>query len=172
MRYQILPQGVFDFTTRSVVPPILSSAAWQEYQAWLTAGNTPLPPDTVGQDDLPTAKLKRQSEIDAYAAGLRNIVVRGRSAGEMASWSVKLIESRAWLANQDPLQAPVLVLTAKVRGISVNDLATRVIAQAEPFLQAEAYIDGIRGKHCDAVEACTTVQDIIVYDWHVEWPAL
>ena len=171
-RYQILQHGVFDFTTRTVVLPDRSSADWQAYEAWLTAGNTPLPPDSVGQDDLPTAKLKRQAEIDAYAAGLRNAVVRGRSVGEMASWTIKLIEARAWQASADPAQAPTIVQTAQVRGITTDEMATRVLAQAAPFVQAEVLIDGIRGKHCDAVQACTTVQDIIAYDWHTDWPAL
>ncbi len=172
MRYQILPQGVFDLTTRTVVLPDNSSAAWQEYQAWLTAGNTPLPPDSVGQDDLPTAKIKRQSEIDAYAAGLRNKFVRGRSVGEMASWTIKLVEARAWTATQDATQCPTLAATAQIRGISTAEMAARVLAQAEPFLQAEAAVDGIRGKHCDAVEACATVAEIITYDWHTGWPNL
>lgn len=172
-RYQILLSGgVFDLETRTVVPPDRSSAAWQEYQSWLTSGNTPLPPDTVGQDALPIAKLKRQSEIDAYAAGLRNAVVRGRSAGEMASWSIKVAEARAYTATSDPAQAPTLALTAAIRGIALDELAGRVLAQSSPFLQAEAAIDGTRGKHCDAVEAMLDLRDIITYDWHSGWPAI
>ena len=172
-RYQIIQSGgVFDFETRSIVPPDRSASAWLEYQAWLTAGNTPLPPDTVGQDDLPTAKLKRQSEIDSYAAGLRNAVVRGRSAGEMASWSIKLAEARAYTASNDLAQAPTLAAIAQVRGITTADMSARVLAQAAPFLQAEAYIDGIRGKHCDAIEAMADARDIITYDWHTGWPQL
>lgn len=171
MRYQVLLSGgVFDFQTRTIVLP--ANAEWQEYRAWLTAGNTPLPPDTIGQDDLATAKTKRISEIDAYAAGLRNLVVRGRSAGEMSSWPVKLLESRAWLATADPLQSPTLVLTAQIRGITVTELANRVLGLAEPFLQIEATIDGIRGRHNDVVDACTTVAEIITYDWHSGWPNL
>jgi len=172
VRYQILHQGVFDLTTRTVVLPNTSSADWQAYETWLTAGNTPLPPDSIGQDDLATSKAKRQSEIDAYAAGLRNQFVRGRSVGEMASWTLKLIEARAWVATQDPLQAPMLVLSAQVRGITVDAMAAKVLAQAEPFLQAEAYVDGIRGKHSDAIDACTDVRDIITYDWLAGWPTV
>lgn len=173
-RYQILQAGgVFDFETRTIVPPSLSDSGWQAYQAWLTAGNTPLPPDPVGQAaDLATAKAQKKSEIDAYAAGLRNQVVRGYSAGEMASWSSKLAEARAFAATNDPIQAPTLSASATIRGITLADLAGRVLAQSTPFLQAEAAIDGIRGKHCDAVEAMTTVQDIIVYDWHSGWPVI
>jgi len=171
--YQVLLSGgVFDFETRTVVPPDRSSAAWQAYQAWLTAGNTPLPPDSVGQDSLADAKLKRQSEINAYAAGLRNVVVRGRSVGEMVSWSIKLAEARAFVHSADPLQAPTLAMICQIRGMTIAEMAGRVIAQSEPFLHAEAYIDGIRGKHCDAIEACAAVQDIVVYDWMAGWPVI
>ena len=172
-RYQVLASGgVFDFEQRAIVLPDRSAAAWIEYQNWLTAGNTPLPPDTVGLDDLPTTKAKRVEEIDAYSAGLRNKAVRGRSAGEMATWTAKLVEARAYTSTSNPADAPLLGAIAAVRGIPLADLVAKVLAQSGPFLQAEAYIDGIRGKHCDAVEACTTVQDIIAYNWHVDWPAI
>jgi hypothetical protein len=173
VRYQILQSGgVFDFETRTIVLPDQSSDSWKAYQAWLTAGNSPLPPDTIGQDDLATSKLKRQEEIDAYAAGLRNRVVRGRSGGEMASWAIKLNEARAYTSTSDPLQAPTLSAIASIRGITLADLAGRVIANSTPYLQAEAAIDGIRGKHSDAIDAMTTVADIITYDWHSGWPVI
>lgn len=172
-RYQVLQAGgVFDFTTRTIVTPDRSSQPWQDYQAWLTAGNTPLPPDAVGQDDLTTAKQKRCDEIDAYAAGLRNKAVRGRSAGEMATWTAKLVEARAYTASSNAVDAPLLQAIATVRGITLASLVTRVLAQSTPFLQAEAAIDGVRGKHCDAVEAMTDVRDIITYNWQTDWPII
>lgn len=172
-RYQILASGgVYDFSTRSIVLPNRASQHWSAYQTWLTEGNTPLAPDAVGQDDLPTAKQKRQDEINAYASGLRNQVIRGRSAGEMASWAIKLAEARAYAATGNPAQAPTLSTTAAIRGIAIESLVGKVIEQASPFLQAEAEIDGVRGKHCDAIEAMTDVQGIVTYDWHAGWPAL
>lgn len=172
-RYQvILSGGVWDMDTRAIVPPDSSSDAWQEYQSWLTAGNTPLPPSTIGQGDLATSKANRKAEIDAYAAGLRNAVVRGRSAGEMASWSIKINEARLYTSTSNAAQAPTLAATAAVRGITLAALVSKVLSQAAPFLQAEAYIDGIRGKHCDAVDAMLTVPEIVTYDWHVGWPNL
>lgn len=172
-RYQILSSGgVWDFQTRAIVLPDRSSAAWQEYQSSLTAGETPLPPDVVGQLPLAEAQAARTEEINAYAAGLRNQAIRGRSAGEMASWSIKVAEARAFLASGLATSAPTLALTASVRGMPLADLVSRVVAQSAPFLQAEAYIDGIRGKHCDAVLAMTDVRDVVTYDWHAGWPAI
>lgn len=171
-RYQILKEGVLDLTTGKEVKPDRSSKAWRDYQEWLTAGGVPLPMDIVGADDLATSKAKRKEEIDAYAAGLRNAAVRGRSAGEMASWAIKLAEARAYTASGQAADAPLLAATATIRGIPLADLVVRVLAEAQPFMQAEAAIDGVRGKHCDAVEAMTDVRDIIVYDWRVGWPVI
>lgn len=172
-RYQVLATGgVFDLEQRTVVPPITSSPAWAAYQEWLTAGNTPLPPNTVGQDDLATSKTKRKAEIDAWAAGLRNAAVRGRSVAEMASWTLKMAEARAFQTGNDALQAPTLAAIAKVRGVTTADMATKVLAQAAPFLALEAAVDGVRGKHCDAVDACTSVAAVVLYDWSVGWPSI
>lgn len=173
IKYQILAAGgVFDFETRQIVMPNKQDEKWQAYQRWVTEGNTPMPPDAVGQDDLPTAKLRRQDEINLFASGLRNIVIRGRSAGEMASWTIKLSECRAYLSTEDAAQAPTLAATAGIRGISLDALVAKVMAQSTPFLMAEAVIDGTRGKHCDAIEACEDVQSILAYDWHTGWPAI
>lgn len=170
-KYQILqPEGVFNRETRTIVLPNRSSPDWLAYQDWLTAGNSPLPPSSVGQDDLATTKLKRQLEIDSYAAGLRNRAVRGRSAAEMATWSAKLVEAKAFTATSDPLQAPLLASTATVRGITLAALVAKVNAQAAPFLQVEAYIDGTRGKHNDAIEAMLDVPSIVTYNWMAGWP--
>jgi hypothetical protein len=169
-RYQLLDRGVFDHTTRSIVLP--HSADWLAYQKWLTAGGVPLPMDSVGQDDLATAISKRCAEINSYAAGLRNKVIAGRSAGEMASWAVKLGEARAYAVSSDPADAPTLATICAVRNITMAALIAKINAQAEPFLQAEAVIDGIRGKHCDAIEACTTTADVVAYDWRSEWPTI
>ena len=172
-RYQLLAAGgVYDFTVNKAVAPDRSSAAWQEYQEWLTQGGSPLPPDSLGTDDLATTKSKRCDEIDAYAAGLRNKAVRGRSSAEMATWTAKLVEARAYTVTPVPTAAPLLNSIATVRGCTLADLVAKVLAQAVPFLQAEAYIDGVRGKHCDAVDAMTTVQEVVVYDWHADWPVI
>ena len=171
-QYQVLAAGgVFDFTNRSIVAPSQSNPAWRAYMTWLTEGNTPLPPDTVGQDTLVDAKAKRCMEIDAYAAGLRNAAVRGRSAGEMSTWSAKLMEARAYTASPLAVNAPLLDAIATARGITLAALVTKVLTQSNGFLAAEAAIDGKRGAHCDAVEAKTTVQEIIAYNWQTGWPA-
>jgi len=189
-RYQIFkPKGIWDSQNRVLIMPNASDPNWQEYQSWLTAGNSPLQADSVGTDDLVNAKAKRVLEIDAYAAGLRNIAVRGRSSAEMATWTLKLLDAMARASSQASPFASVLSsigttlglpeapvsyndAIAKVRGITEASHVNKVLTQAVPFLVIEAAIDGTRGKHCDAVNASTTVEEIVLYDWHTGWPAL
>lgn len=187
-RYQLLERGVFDHQTRAVVLP--SDPAWAEYQQWLTEGGVLLPLDPVGQiADLATAKTQRCNEINAYAASLRNKAIAGRSTGEMASWALKLFDAMAVAGSQpSPFAAVLSALqtalglpvtptsynhaVAMVRGITEAQHVNLVLAQAVPFMAAEAAIDGNRGKHCDAINAKTTIPDIVTYDWSIGWPVI
>lgn len=171
IRYQILADGgVWDLQTRTRILPSRSDPAWQAYQRWLTEGGTPLPADSTGQLDLDAAKAARCEEINMFAAGLRNAFVRGRSAGEMAAWALKVNEARNYTQSGDPLDAPMLAMTAGIRGIPLAALVDKVLEQAEPFSQAEAYIDGVRGRHCDAVLTLASVAEVLTYDWRTGWP--
>lgn len=187
-RYQLLERGVFDHQTRSNVLP--SGAGWADYLQWLTEGGVLLPLDPVGQvTDLAEAKAQRCTEINAYAASLRNKVIAGRSTGEMASWALKLFDAMAVAGSQPSPFAAVLTTlqtalglpstptsynhaVAMVRGITEAQHVALVLAQAVPFMAAEAAIDGNRGKHCDAVNAMTDVPSLVAYDWSTGWPAL
>jgi hypothetical protein len=189
IRYQIIMAGgVYDYQLGRRITTD-DAAQWAEYSAWLTAGNRPLPPDNVTGDDLATAQAKRIADINGYSAGLRNHVVAGRSPAEMASWSLKLFDALAVAAGQPSPFASVLpqigaalglpatpasycAAVAAVRGITEAAQVEKVLAQAVPFLVAEAALDGVRGRKCDETAALTTVQDIIVHPWLAGWPEL
>lgn len=189
-RYQvILAGGVHDYQTKRDINQTDNPAEWAEYQAWLTAGGQLLPPDSITGDDLATAKAKRVADINAYAASLRNRFIAGRSAGEIGAWALKLLDAMAVAGGQPSPFAAVLPqigtalglpstptsyndAIAKVRGITEAAHAQKVLTPALQFLVAEAMVDGVRGKHCDAVNACATVQDVLVYAWLTGWPEL
>ena len=186
-RYQRLDRGVWDHQTRTTVLP--GTSGWAIYQNWLTAGGVLLPLDAVGQMTLAEAKAARIAEIDAYAASLRNQIVSGRSAGEMASWAIKLTEALARSASQPspfaalmpgvqaalglPTQpAGVLHAMALARGITEAEYAGKVLADATLFFAAEIAIDAARGAHRDAILALSDVRDVVTYDWSTGWPAI
>ena len=185
-RYQLLERGVFDHQARAIVLP--ADPGWSDYLQWLTEGGVLLPLDPVGQvTDLAEAKAQRCTEINAYAASLRNKVIAGRSTGEMASWALKLFDAMAVAGSQPSPFAAVLTTlktalglpstptsynhaVAMVRGITEAQHVALVLAQAVPFMAAEAAIDGVRGKHCDAVNAMADVPSLVAYDWSTGGP--
>ena len=187
-RYQLLERGVFDHQARAIVLP--ADPGWADYLQWLTEGGVLLPLDPVGQvTDLAEAKAQRCTEINAYAASLRNKVIAGRSTGEMASWALKLFDAMAVAGSQPSPFAAVLTTlqtalglpstptsynhaVAMVRGITEAQHVALVLAQAVPFMAAEAAIDGMRGKHCDAVNAMADVPSLVAYDWSTGWPEI
>ena len=187
-RYQLLERGVFDHQARAIVLP--ADPGWSDYLQWLTEGGVLLPLDPVGQvTDLAEAKAQRCTEINAYAASLRNKVIAGRSTGEMASWALKLFDAMAVAGSQPSPFAAVLTTlqaalglpstptsynhaVAMVRGITEAQHVALVLAQAVPFMAAEAAIDGMRGKHCDAVNAMADVPSLVAYDWSTGWPEI
>lgn len=187
-RYQLLERGVFDHQARAIVLP--ADPGWSDYLQWLTEGGVLLPLDPVGQAaDLAEAKAQRCTEINAYAASLRNKVIAGRSTGEMASWALKLFDAMAVAGSQpSPFGAVLSTLqtalglpttptsynhaVAMVRGITEAQHVNLVLAQAVPFMAAEAAIDGNRGKHCDAINALSAIPDIVTYDWSTGWPEI
>lgn len=190
-RYQQLSNseggGVRDIATNKVIRR--GDPGWDEYMGSLSAGEMPLPPGPSVNEDLATLKAKRCAEIDAYAAGLRNKVIAGRSPGEMASWALKLFDAMAVAGAQPSPFAAILPAIgtglglpsaptsyndaiAKVRGITEGAHVAKVLAQCAPFLMAEAAIDGTRGRHCDAVNAMPDGAAVVTYDWLQGWPEL
>ena len=120
---------------------------------------------------LAQAQALKQSEISAHAKALRDKAVSNISAGEMASWPIKLAEARAFAANPaSPTQ--ILSAEAAILGITVADIVGKVGGNASTFSALEAQIGGVDGMHRDAVRALTTFEAVNGYDFSGGWPAL
>lgn len=119
---------------------------------------------------LDQAKAAKQAEILAHAKTLRDKVVSTISAGEMASWPIKLAEARAFAAGST--DTPMLAAEAAIRGLSVADLVTKVDGNATGFAALEAHIGGVDGMHRDAVKALTSFEAVAAYDYLTGWPAV
>jgi hypothetical protein len=187
-RYQnLIEGGVWDFQTRTRIRK--GDPGWAEYQSWVTAGGVTLPADPAGQLDLAGAKAAKIADIDTWAASLRNLAVRGRSAGEMASWTIKLLDAMAVTAGHPspfaallPALASALGLPAtpnsindalgQVRGISEAAHVGKVMTQGMQSLVLEIAVDAVRGKHNDAIAVMTDIRDVVTYDWRTGWPVI
>jgi hypothetical protein len=113
---------------------------------------------------------EKLAAVDELAAGQRARAVARASPAEMASWTLKLQEAKAWLASQDDADAPMLALEAQARGATLAVLVSKVIAKAQAYRRAEAAIAGAAGRHRDAVAALQTIGDVAAYDITAGWP--
>jgi hypothetical protein len=72
MSYKLrLVAGVIRLADGSFIPDDPRNAAWQQYQAWLGAGNTPEPadpPPPPSQDELDAAAAKAYAKLQALIA--------------------------------------------------------------------------------------------------------
>lgn len=121
---------------------------------------------------LADAQAYKCAEVDAYAKQLRDKVIKTYSAGEMASWPIKVAEAVKFLATGQVADAPMLAIEATARGTTMANLADRVSAKALAFAGLEATIAGVSGKHCDAIKACDTFEQVSAYDFNAGWPAV
>ncbi len=187
--YQQIEVGVRNLSTGKNIVPDQSSPDWLEYQEYVTAGGVTLPMDNVGASDLAGAKAERILQIEAHEAGLYNKVIRGLSAGELASWTVQLLDAlavKAGAASPFALllpslgaalgmaQPPVSLCDALGQARSSNeaDLSTLVLTKALMFLVPLIQINGTSARHRAAVMSMTDIRDLIVYDWRAGWPVL
>lgn len=104
------------------------------------------------------------AEVEAYAAKLLDAAAMGKSALQLAYEPIKKIEADA-LAKGGA--APTLAAEAAARGITVEELAAKVLSKSD----TQAQIVGVAGKHKDAIRALTTFEDVRAYDYSVGWPA-
>lgn len=121
---------------------------------------------------LAKAIAYRQTECLAIARSLRDKVVAGISAGEMAGWPIKLAEARAYAADPSNAQTPMLAAEAAARGVTVAELVGKVGNNSARFAALEATIGGIDGRHRDALSKLTTFEDVAAYDLTVGWPVV
>lgn len=112
---------------------------------------------------LAEAKANRIAVVDLAAASLRDRVTAGISAAEMSSWPLKLSEAQAG-------GGPMLTLEAGYRGVSEADLIVKVLDKAQQLSMLEAQIAGVAGKHNDAIEVLTTIEEVCSYDMRSDWP--
>jgi len=121
---------------------------------------------------LDDAKSDKCAEVSAYAKILRDRVVGTISAGEMASWPIKLSEAAKYLQTGDETVAPMLSTEAIARGITLAQLVTKVDGNAAQFSMLESLIAGTDGKHRDAIKELTQFADVIHYDYSAGWPGV
>ena len=118
---------------------------------------------------LAFAQQAKCAEVDTLAAKLRNQIVAGTSPAEMSSWPLKLMQAQAYLAGTDTAPA-LLSAESQSRGVTLQDLAQRVITNNAQLGALEAQIAGTSGKHRDTIAALTDLAAVEAYNYSTGWP--
>lgn len=119
--------------------------------------------------------------LDAYKAEMVDMIlekgagIRGafitRSPQEMASWSVKYQMALEVQAGR-PQNATGLAAEAQIRGVSLSDIVTLVLNNAQQYLGFEAFVSGMEGKFKDMVQQATTPAQVGQVPWDFDWTTL
>lgn len=106
----------------------------------------------------PAEKAAKFAEIDAdFEAAVASLTV-GWPQHEIQTWNKQEAEARALVANPDT-PTPMLSTIAITRGLTVTELAQRVIRDADAFTAASAHFVGLRHKARQMVQALPDAGD-------------
>lgn len=120
---------------------------WDDYEAWLSEGNTPDPFETL--TDLRARKL---ADINTRASELLATLSANYPGGEVQSWGQQTREAEA-VAAEPTANAPLLTAIAAARGLTVDELASRVRFKIQAYAVASGQIIGQRQALEDALMA-------------------
>ena len=123
--------------------------------------------------ELAAEKRVLTSQVLKIAKRLREKVSVGAHQVEVQGWVVKAAEAKAFANDPtDDTKFPMLKREALARGISVTALAAKVVAKRDAMINAEARIEGVRGKHKDAIKALSTIEELDAYNIRTGWPVI
>lgn len=100
----------------------------------------------------PTEKARKLAEIDADFAAATDSMTSGWPQHEIQTWNKQEAEARTFIVDPD-MPTPMLSTIAATRGLTVAELAQRVIRDANAFTNASAYYVGLRHKARQMVQA-------------------
>lgn len=102
------------------------------------------------------------NDLEEVANSKFNQATAGYTAGEMSSW--RELEDDANRHQTTPLTSGMLYDEAMLSGITVDDLASKVLYKAGVFKQVKAYISGTRKSKDTEIKALADVDACIAYE--------
>lgn len=115
------------------------------------------------------ARVRKYAAVSMHAKNSRDLITASIAAGEMAAWPIKRAEAEQY-ASGSTADCPTLSAEALARGISLEALVAKVLANAARFVAAEVAIGGADGRHRDAIATLDSFEAIAAYDFSTGWP--
>lgn len=151
--------GYFVATNRLGEPETIPACAAEDA---VLLGRLELPAHPEAQ--LIAAKQDRLTAINGACDAVLSSIVQTYPAGEISSWAQQVKEAEALAADPDT-DAPLLTAVAEARGITVSELAGKVIAKAGAYALVAGQIIGKRQALESAIEAAETAEAVSVVTW-------
>jgi len=118
-------------------------------------------------DDLTRLKTGAAELVNDQAEAFRlRFLTPG--AGQAATYLRKETEARAWVSGGDPAAAPFLAREAESTGMTIDEVAALVIAQADAWISMGSKIEGLRRGAAVAIAAAGSIAAInaaATVDW-------
>lgn len=145
----------------------------EENGEWLTSNNAADVQSIIDTyDELGNTVAKIKADIIAHAAKLRDKVGAGISPYEIAGWGRKIAEAEKFKLTGLDADAPNLEAEASKGGITVVELADKIIANSKKCASLESEIAGNSRFHRNAVAKCLSFDEAMKYDWSTGWPVV
>ena len=122
-----------------------------------------IPPKTVAEKLAEAQQAAMRNINTAYEVELASIR-REYPESEQMTWDKQEREARAFLADSSTA-TPLLDAMATGRGMDKVELATRIIAKADAWMQASGLATGKRQALEDQVKAAATVEAVEAISW-------
>ena len=120
---------------------------------------------------LTLAEAKSRAILAATAACDAVLAPYGAEYGayEMATWDQQYSEALAYTASP-AADVPLLAAMCVARGISIAELAGKIIANRAAWVSLTGYVIGQRQRIVTQIEACTTVEEVEAVDMTISLP--
>lgn len=143
------------------IPNDPANKDFQEYQKWLSVGNTPISADVP---TLAQVKAEQTAKINQAADSAFDAIISVYPRLEVSTWPNQYAE--AWALKTDPLAyTPTLTAIALQADVTVPILSASVLLKAASYTQASGLIIGKRKKLTDKINLSTTSDQIKGIVW-------
>lgn len=150
------PLSAADYETE-VAPYV---ALWEAEKARLEAEAAKAEEERQAEENKPeNVRARKLAEINAKCEAALAALTLTYPERELLTFDKQEAEARAYQADSGA-SVPLLTSLAAGRGISVADLAGRVIAKADAFTTASGWLIGQRQRLEDTLDACETVEAV------------
>jgi hypothetical protein len=123
-----------------------------DFQTFIDSWNAPDPLPVIPAPSADEMKASALSRINAAYQSSVDALTAGYPAGEIASWPKQEAEARAWLSHNS-VSTPWMDAAVAARGITKDDLAAKIIGNADLFTASSGQLSGKRQKLRDQILA-------------------